>query len=234
LAAATTEGTESPFAIAAIRVLILTGARLGEILKLQWAFVDLEQRALRLPDSKTGRKTIWLSRPAFEVLASVPRIENNPFVFAGQREQSHLVNMQKVWKRICRTAGITNARIHDLRHSYASVAVASGVGLAVTGKKRMTIAPDIPTVDEAGLPGFYASTWYALWAPRGVPPDVIGKLNAAVVAASTDLTMRTRFADLGLEIFAREQQTPEALRALQKAETEKWWPIIKAAGIKAE
>jgi integrase len=134
LAAAEREGTESPFAIAAIRLLILTGARLGEILTLQWTFVDFEHRALRLPDSKTGRKTIWLSPPAFEVLASIPRIENNPFVFAGQREGSHLVNMQKVWKRICTAARITNARIHDLRHSYASVAVTSGIGLYLTGK----------------------------------------------------------------------------------------------------
>jgi integrase len=134
LAAAAAEGTESTFAIAAIRLLILTGARLGEILQLKWAYVDLAQSALRLPDSKTGRKTIWLNPPALEVLASIPRIDDNPFVFAGQREKSHLVNMQKVWKRICRRAGIGNARIHDLRHSYASVAVASGVGLYLTGK----------------------------------------------------------------------------------------------------
>jgi integrase len=134
LAAATAEGTESPFAIAAIRVLILTGARLGEILQLRWAHVDIEQSALRLPDSKTGRKTIWLNPPALEVMASLPRIDDNPFVFVGQRERSHLVNMQKVWKRICCRAGIANARIHDLRHSYASVAVASGVGLYLTGK----------------------------------------------------------------------------------------------------
>jgi integrase len=134
LAEAEAAGTESPFAIAAIRLLILTGARLGEILQLKWAFVDLAQSALRLPDSKTGRKTVWLSPPALEILASLPRVENNPFVFAGQREKSHLVNMQKVWKRICRRADIANARIHDLRHSYASVAVASGVGLYLTGK----------------------------------------------------------------------------------------------------
>ena len=116
----------------------------------------------------------------------------------------------------------------------APVQAGSVKAYAVTAKNRMTIAPDIPTVDEAGLPGFYASTWYALWAPKGTPRDVIGKLNAAVVDASADSTMRARFADLGLEIFPREQQTPEALGALQKAETEKWWPIIKAAGIKAD
>jgi integrase len=134
LAAAMAEGSESPFAIAAIRLLILTGARLGEVLQLHWAHVDLKQGVLRLPDSKTGRKTIWLNPPAVEVLTSLPRINDNPFVFVGQRDKSHLVNMQKIWKRICRRAGIANTRIHDLRHSYASVAVASGVGLYLTGK----------------------------------------------------------------------------------------------------
>ena len=116
----------------------------------------------------------------------------------------------------------------------APVQAGSIKAYAVTAKNRMTIAPDIPTVDEAGLPGFYASTWYALWAPKGVPPDVIDKLNAAVVASvggPDDACAVRRIS--ALEIFPREQQTPEALGALQKAEIEKWWPIIKAAGIKA-
>jgi tripartite-type tricarboxylate transporter receptor subunit TctC len=105
---------------------------------------------------------------------------------------------------------------------------------AVTAKSRLAIAPDIPTVDEAGLPGLYASGWYGLFAPKGTPKDVIAKLNAAVVDALADPAVRSRITDLGLEIYPREQQTPEALAALQKAEIEKWWPIIKAAGIKPE
>ena len=105
---------------------------------------------------------------------------------------------------------------------------------AVTAKKRLAMAPDIPTVDEAGLPKFYSSTWFAFWAPKGTPQDVIEKLNAAVVATLADTAVRARFADLGQGIFPREQQTPEAVGALQKAEIEKWWPIIKEAGIKAE
>ena len=96
------------------------------------------------------------------------------------------------------------------------------------------MAPDIPTVDEAGLPDFYSSAWFAFWAPKGTPRDVIEKLNAAVVAALADTVVRARFSDLGQGIFPREQQTPEALEAVQKAEIEKWWPIIKEAGIKAE
>jgi tripartite-type tricarboxylate transporter receptor subunit TctC len=99
---------------------------------------------------------------------------------------------------------------------------------AVTAPARLPAAPDIPTVDEAGLPGFYISAWEGIWVPKGTPRDVIGKLNAAVVAALADPTVRQRLGDLGQEIFPREQQTPEALGALQRAEIKKWWPILKA------
>jgi tripartite-type tricarboxylate transporter receptor subunit TctC len=84
------------------------------------------------------------------------------------------------------------------------------------------------------LPGFYFSRWHALWVPKGTPKNIVGKLNAAVVDALADPAVRARLADLGQEIFPREQQTPEALGAFQKAEIEKWWPIIKAANIKGE
>jgi tripartite-type tricarboxylate transporter receptor subunit TctC len=89
-------------------------------------------------------------------------------------------------------------------------------------------------VDEAGLPGLHVSVWYGIWAPRGTPRDVVAKLNGAIVAALADTTVRARLADLGQEIPPREQQTPEALAAFHKAEIEKWWPMVKAAGIKAE
>jgi len=105
---------------------------------------------------------------------------------------------------------------------------------AVTAKQRLVAAPEIPTVDEAGLPGFHVANWTGLFAPRGTPSAVITKLNAAVVDALADPAVRTRLAGSGLEIFSREQQTPEALAAFQKAEIERWWPLIKAAGIKAE
>ena len=105
---------------------------------------------------------------------------------------------------------------------------------AVADKARLASAPTIPTVDEAGLPGLYVSSWYGLWAPKGTPKHILAKLNAATCDALTDETVRRRLADLGLEIPPQEQLTPEALGAFQKAEIERWWPIIRAAGIKAE
>jgi tripartite-type tricarboxylate transporter receptor subunit TctC len=105
---------------------------------------------------------------------------------------------------------------------------------AVTAKTRLAAAPDIPTVDEAGLPGFYITTWYGMWAPAGTPQDIVVKINRAVVAALADSKVRRHFAYIGLEIPPTEQQTPAALGALQRAEIAKWWPIIKAAGIKAD
>jgi tripartite-type tricarboxylate transporter receptor subunit TctC len=105
---------------------------------------------------------------------------------------------------------------------------------AVAAKTRSPVVPEIPTTDKAGLPGFYVTTWLGLWAPKGTPRNAIAKLNSAAVTALADATVRMRLAELGFEIFPRDQQTPEALAAYQKSEIEKWWPIIKAAGIKAE
>jgi tripartite-type tricarboxylate transporter receptor subunit TctC len=106
---------------------------------------------------------------------------------------------------------------------------------AVTSDTRLRMAPDIPTFAEMGLPSVsFSSGWYALFAPKGTPKEIIGKLNAAAVEALADPAIRSRLVDLGYEVFPRERQTPEALGALVKADAEKWWPIIKQLGIRAE
>jgi tripartite-type tricarboxylate transporter receptor subunit TctC len=104
---------------------------------------------------------------------------------------------------------------------------------AVTNDKRIALAPEIPTFGEMGLPALSHSPWYGLFAPKATPKDIIGKLNAAAVEALADPAVRSRLVEIGAEIFPRERQTPEALAALQKADAEKWWPIIKQLGISA-
>jgi tripartite-type tricarboxylate transporter receptor subunit TctC len=105
---------------------------------------------------------------------------------------------------------------------------------AVTSDRRLAMAPDIPTFREMGLPALFWSAWGGIFAPKATPKEIIGKLNAAAVEALADSAVRSRIIDLGYEIFPREQQTPETLGALVKADAEKWWPIIKELGIKAE
>lgn len=106
--------------------------------------------------------------------------------------------------------------------------------MAVLQKQRWDIAPEIPSVDEAGVPGLYGSFWHGMWLPRGTPKEIVTKLNAAVVAALADPETVQRFRAMGQEVWPRDKQTPEALAAWQKAEIDRWWPIIKAAGIKVE
>jgi tripartite-type tricarboxylate transporter receptor subunit TctC len=105
---------------------------------------------------------------------------------------------------------------------------------AVMAGNRLAAAPEIPTVDEAGLPGFYFSLWFGLWAPKGTPKNVIARLNDAVESTMAEPSIRQKIAERSMEIPPRAQQTPEALGAFHRAEIEKWWPIIKAAGIKGE
>ncbi|MBI3372766.1 MAG: tripartite tricarboxylate transporter substrate binding protein BugD [Betaproteobacteria bacterium] len=106
--------------------------------------------------------------------------------------------------------------------------------LANLSPGRSPVVPGVPTSEESGIPGLYASGWFGLFAPRGTPTEIIARLNAAMVQALADPALRARFSDLGLDVAPREQQTPEGLAAFHKAEIEKWWPIIKAAGIKVE
>ena len=131
-------------------------------------------------------------------------------------------------------AGQIDLIVDQTSNSIAQVKAGSVKAFAVTAKERLAAAPSVPTVDEAGAPGLYTSVWYGLWVPKGTPRDIIAKLNAAAVDAMADPLVRTRMETFGLEIPPREQQTPQALGALQKAEIEKWWPIIKAAHITGE
>ena len=107
-------------------------------------------------------------------------------------------------------------------------------GYAVTAEKRASVAPDIPTVDEAGLPGLHLTPWHSLWVPKGTPKDIVMKLNAAAMEALADPAVRQRLGDVGQDIVPRDLETPEALATYYKSETDKWWPIIKATGIKAD
>ncbi len=133
LAQAEQEGAASPWMIAALRLLAFTGARLSEILTLRWEHVDIAEQQIRLPESKTGRKSIYLNPPALEVLANVPRLDGNPYVICGERAGAHLVNLQKPWRRIRKAAGLDDVRIHDLRHTFASWGAMGGLPLPIIG-----------------------------------------------------------------------------------------------------
>jgi tripartite-type tricarboxylate transporter receptor subunit TctC len=106
--------------------------------------------------------------------------------------------------------------------------------LAVMTKNRWAAAPDVPSADEAGFPGLHYSTWHGIWGPKGIPADIVARINAAAMAAMADPATRKRIADLGMDIPPPEQQKPAAFAAFHKAEVEKWYPIVKAAGVKAE
>ena len=128
------EGSETPAAIAAIRLLMLTGCRLSEIQKLRWEHVDLEAGELKLPDTKSGAKVVYLGEPAIAVLRGIEREDDNPWVIVGRKEHSYLTDLQHPWRRIRARAGLDDLRIHDLRHSFASGGLLFGEGLPMIGK----------------------------------------------------------------------------------------------------
>jgi integrase len=124
----------SPYYAAAIKLLVFTGGRLGEILGLQWHWIDFERGEARLPDSKTGAKTLHLPPPALAVLAELPRVSGNPHVIVGGVAGAALVNLEKPWRAIRKAVGLEDVRLHDLRHSFASIAASGGMGLPIIGK----------------------------------------------------------------------------------------------------
>ncbi len=122
------------YAVAFVRLALMTGARKNELLKLRWSDVDLKRGRLHLPDSKTGKRAIALSDPARDLLATLPKVKSNPHVLIGAKEGAHLVNVNKFWLRVRREADLQDVRIHDLRHTFASIGVSNGVPLSVVGK----------------------------------------------------------------------------------------------------
>jgi tripartite-type tricarboxylate transporter receptor subunit TctC len=131
-------------------------------------------------------------------------------------------------------AGQIDLMIEPSSNSVAQVQAGTITALAVTAPTRSPSLPDVPTTDQAGLSGFHASIWFGLWVPKGTPKEIIATLNAATVGALADPEVRSRLTTLGQQVAARDQQTPEALAAYQRAEAAKWWPIIQAANLKGE
>jgi len=136
--------------------------------------------------------------------------------------------------RPCKTWSPAKSTSFDLPVQLPLMRAGSIKAYAVTSEARLATASDIPTAGEQGLPALTSSTWFGFFAPKGTPADIVAKLNAAAVGALDDPAVRSRFIALGLEIFPRERQTPEALGALVKADAAKWWPIIRESGIKME
>ncbi|WP_334183204.1 tyrosine-type recombinase/integrase [Novosphingobium sp.] len=123
-----------PHAIAAIRLLLLTGCRAGEILNLKWKDIDFDRGFINLPDSKTGSKPVLIGAPALQILATLPRIADNPYVIVGSKPKEPRSDLKRPWARVTAHAGLPDLRLHDLRHSYASIGAASGMGLTIVGK----------------------------------------------------------------------------------------------------
>lgn len=133
LAAAASLGVESVYAIAALRLLILTGCRKNEILQLKRVHIDTYHRCLRLPDSKTGAKIVHLGAPAMRIIAGIPQVVGNPYLLPGKKDGTHVTDLQAVWVRIRKTAGLEDVRIHDLRHSFASIGASTGDSMLIIG-----------------------------------------------------------------------------------------------------
>ena len=135
LATALDEETKrsGPFPSTAIKLLMFTGCRRSEILHLEWPHVDFAHQCLRLPDSKSGAKVVYLNAPALALLQELPQLENNSYVIAGDRNSAHLIGIDKIWFRVRRNAGLSDVRLHDLRHSFASIGASGGLSLPVIG-----------------------------------------------------------------------------------------------------
>jgi len=131
-------------------------------------------------------------------------------------------------------AGQIDMMIEPSSNFTAQVQAGTIRAIAVPAKTRLFSLPEVPTTDEAGLPGYYASIWFGLWAPKNTPKDIVAKLNGAAVTALADENVKVRLNKLGQQIATRDLQDPAAFAAFRKSEADKWWPIIKAANLKVE
>jgi tripartite-type tricarboxylate transporter receptor subunit TctC len=188
--------------------------------------------------------------PAKDLIELIAWLKSNPRVSVGSTALGPRLVTAFFQKEIGTNFTVVpyrgNAAVYqDLAAGHIDLFFAGGDGLplvqagnirayAATGKSRVALAPDLPTFAEVGLPAVFWSPWYGLFAPKGTPKDIIAKLNAAAMEALADPAVQSRLAELGEEVFPREQQTPEALGALVKADAANWWPVIKELGIKAE
>lgn len=193
-----------------------------------------------LPANNLKELVAWIKQKDGKVTMGTSGVGSPSHLAGVLMEQFVGINWQMVSYRSAGLAqqdllaGFTDLQLDTPAVSLPHVKSGALKAFAVTAKERIDVAPDIPTTDEAGLPGFYFSFWHGLWAPKGTPKPIIERLNAAIVASLQDPETRKRLTDLAQVIYPREQQTPEAFRAFQKAEADKWWPIIRAAGVKAE
>jgi tripartite-type tricarboxylate transporter receptor subunit TctC len=194
----------------------------------------------KLPAQNLRELIAYIKANPGKVTAAIPGIGTSPHLSGLQIQNLAGSTLQFVPYRgtgpamIDLMAGQIDLMIDQAQNSVNHVRSGAVKGYAVAAPTRLAAMPDLPTVDEAGAPGLYVSLWYGFWAPAGTPEPIVKKLTAAVQYALADREVQTRLADLGMDVPSREEQTPEALAAKQKAEIEKWWPIIKAAGLRIQ
>jgi tripartite-type tricarboxylate transporter receptor subunit TctC len=182
----------------------------------------------------------WLKANPDKALAGTAGLGNAQHVFGILFQNATTTRFQFAHYRVGGqamqdlVAGRIDMMIADQVGALPQVRAGNVKAYAFTGRSRLATAPNLPTTDEAGLPEFHTSVWVAIWAPKATPKTIVAKLNAAVMDALADATARQQLADLGQQVVPREQQSSEALRLFHRAELEKWWPIVKAAGIKAK